>query len=237
LREIDSLPAAKRLVLAGGTALALRIGHRLSADLDFLFPTPRLPRRFVAALIEMLRREHHVAPLPNVAAEQEFIDTGLELADYQQDYGIDGVKVTFFVPDPARMGDFLKGETGVAGLKHVRVLDLPSLFLMKAVTINHRITARDLFDLHTLIERHRFALADVFEAAQRFGHSPEVLKTRLLHASRRRDDPGVETPSATAPTFEHLRSYFAAAIDRAEQAEAEAVFSRPAKPRSRRRRK
>ncbi len=232
LRSIDALPAAGRLVLAGGTALALRIGHRSSADLDFVFASARLPRRRLKNLMSALGRTHRVEVIPNLAAEHDFIDSGLDLADYQQDHGIDDVKVTFFVPDPPKLGQALEAERGVATLKNIRVLQLDSLFLAKAVTLNTRITTRDLFDLYTLVERHGYAVADVFKAAGRFDYSADVLKTRLLHASRRRDDPGIETPTGTAPSFEQLQGYFAAAIDRTERVEAETAFSRKArKPR------
>lgn len=225
LRAVDALPAARGLLLAGGTALALRIEHRSSADLDFVFATARLPRRRIAALVDTLRSGHRVDVIPDVAAEHDFIDSGQGLADYQQDYSVDGVKVTFFVPDPPNLRESLEGGRGVAGLRNIQVVDIDTLFIMKAVTLNSRITTRDLFDLHTLIEQHGHAAAEIFEAAGRFNYSADVLKARLLHASRRRDDPGVETPSGIAPTFEQLKAYFTAAIHRLEQDEAERAFS------------
>ncbi|HNT73828.1 MAG TPA: nucleotidyl transferase AbiEii/AbiGii toxin family protein [Anaerolineae bacterium] len=35
LHFVGSCPSASRCYLAGGTALALRLGHRVSVDLDF----------------------------------------------------------------------------------------------------------------------------------------------------------------------------------------------------------
>lgn len=236
LRSIDALSAAEGLILAGGTALAIRMEHRLSADLDFVFPAERLPRKRVALLLDALRRSHSVASFPNLAAEQEFLDSGLELADYQQDYSVDGVKVTFFVPEPTRLSEEIRAERGVAGLSRVAVAELDSLFLMKAVALNTRMTTRDLFDVYTLIEQHGRRASELFEAASRFGFSADVLKTRLLGATPRRDDPGVEAPAGIAPTFEQLRAYFAELIDGLEQAEAEAHARRrrrKSKPRRR----
>lgn len=226
LRAIDALPAAAGLILAGGTGMALRIAHRLSADLDFVFPARRLPRKRVARLLDELSRSHSVEPFPNLAAEQEFLDSGLELADYQQDYSIDRVKVSFFVPDPARLSEEIRAERGVAGLRRIAVATLRSLFLMKAVALNTRITTRDLFDVYTLIESHRCKETELFKAADRFGHSSDVLKTRLLGAAPRRDDPGIELPSGAPPTFEQLKAYFADLVDRIEQAQAEAYVKK-----------
>lgn len=226
LRALDALPAARGLVIAGGTALALRLGHRSSADLDFVFATARLPRRRVSNLVSVLGRKHRVARLPDVSAEHDFLTAGLELPDYQQDYSVDGVKVSFFVPDPRELRAKVKSGRGVAGLRNIRVADLDSLFLMKAVTLNRRLTTRDLFDLYWLIEKRGYAAAELFRAANVFGFDADVLKTRLLHARPARDDPGIETPVGAAPTFDQLKAYFAAAIDRLEQAEAEEFFAK-----------
>lgn len=217
LRVIDGSPSAGDLFLAGGTALALRIAHRRSADLDFAFASQRLPRRKIDKLLGELRTGHEVTPMANVAAEQDFLDSGLELADYQQDYSVDGVKVTFFTPDPSRLGEALRGEAGIHGLKHIRVADLDSLFLMKAVTLNSRMTTRDLFDVYILVREHGYREADVFRLAQQFDFSPDTLKARLRHARRRVDDPGIEVPEGVPPTFEQLQAFFVEAINRVEQ--------------------
>lgn len=54
-RRLQALPAMKSFVLVGGSALALRVQHRKSEDLDFLFTGPRLPgpaiREITAALV------------------------------------------------------------------------------------------------------------------------------------------------------------------------------------------
>lgn len=224
LRAIDALPAAKGLVLAGGTALALRIAHRRSADLDFVFAAARLPGKRIDALLDALRKRHDVKTLPNVAAEQEFLDSGLELTDYQRDYAVDGVKLTFFVPEPTALGAAIRAEAGVAGLKRALVADLPSLFLMKSVALNQRIALRDFFDVYTLIEGHGQDFGAVLAAANRYGHSADTLKTRLIAATRSRDDPGVEPLAGPEPSFEKLKAYFANAIDRVEQAAAATAF-------------
>ena len=226
LRAIDGYPSASDLLLVGGTAMSLRVAHRRSADLDFAFTSQRLPGRKIDNLLDELRSERHVTPMANVAAEQDFLDSGLELADYQRDYAVDGVKVTFFTPDPSKLGQALRGEAGVRGLKRIRVADLDSLFLMKAVTLNSRVTTRDLFDVYTLVREHGYREADIFRYAQQFDFSPDTLKTRLRHARRRVDDPGIEIPDGLPPTFEQLQTFFVEAINRVEQ-EAAAQAIRP----------
>lgn len=233
LRAIDGFPSASDLLLVGGTALALRIAHRKSADLDFAFGSPRLPRRKIDKVLDELRADHDVMPMANVAAEQDFLNSGLDLADYQRDYSVDGVKLTFFTPDPSRLGTAVRGEAGLHGLKRIRVADLDSLFLMKAVTLNSRLTTRDLFDVYILVRDHGYREADIFKFAEQYDFSADTLKARLRHGHRRVDDPGIEIPDGVAPTFEQLQAFFVDAINRVEQeqATAEAIQRRTRKSR------
>lgn len=217
---MDGHSCASGLLLAGGTALALRIEHRSSADLDFVFTSPRLPRRRIDKLLDELRRGYEVAAMANVAAEQDFLDSGLDLADYQRDYSIARVKVTFFTPDPSKLGQVVRGERGIQGLKRIAVADLDSLFVMKAVTLNSRMTTRDLFDVYTLVREHGYREADIFRYAREFDFSPDTLKARLRHVRRRIDDPGIEIANGVPPTFEQLQAFFVEAINRVEQEEA-----------------
>lgn len=93
--------------------------------------------------------------------------------------------------------------------------------MMKAVTLNSRMTTRDLFDVYTLVREHGYREAEIFSYAQQFDFSPDALKTRLRYARRRVDDPGIEIPEAVPPTFEQLQAFFVEAINRVEQEEAE----------------
>lgn len=73
-------PILGGFVLIGGSALALRIGHRLSEDLDFAWVEPRLPR----ARLDALRRAAEAGgldfkPLEHEAAVMEFAEAGLDL--------------------------------------------------------------------------------------------------------------------------------------------------------------
>ena len=77
-------------------------------------------------------RKHRVERLPDVSAEQEFLESGLDLSDYQQDYVVDRVKVTLFVPDPESLRSHIRAEGGVAGLRRIDVATLESLFLQQS---------------------------------------------------------------------------------------------------------
>ncbi len=42
LKQLGTLPTLARFYLAGGSALALHLGHRISVDLDFFTPNESL---------------------------------------------------------------------------------------------------------------------------------------------------------------------------------------------------
>ncbi|MCW5557579.1 MAG: nucleotidyl transferase AbiEii/AbiGii toxin family protein, partial [Verrucomicrobiae bacterium] len=50
-------PFLRGFVLIGGTALALRLAHRISEDLDLIHPGPRLPRGSLALLTSEAERQ------------------------------------------------------------------------------------------------------------------------------------------------------------------------------------
>jgi hypothetical protein len=98
---LKAQPVLKGFVLIGGSALALRIRHRRSEDLDCVFPGIRLPRE----RLDVLRRNAVQAGFDfqhndDEAAAQAFEQDGLELYDYQQDLLVNGeVRLSFFAPD------------------------------------------------------------------------------------------------------------------------------------------
>jgi hypothetical protein len=81
LRFIGRRPFAGRFYLAGGTALALRLGHRLSVDLDFFSATDEVTRATRQEILTAL------APLAPQALED--VDGNLLLE-------VSGLHVGFF---------------------------------------------------------------------------------------------------------------------------------------------
>ena len=118
-------PALAGFVLAGGSALALTIRHRLSEDLDLVFPGTRLPRHRLDAFCRQARAAgFDFQRNDNEAAAQEFAQGGMELHDYQQDFLVnDAVNVSFFAADEAQR-KVLSGRNE----PQVRVASLPELF-------------------------------------------------------------------------------------------------------------
>jgi len=195
-------------VLVGGTALSLLIGHRQSEDLDLAWPDLRLPvRRITLAMSEVERAglpcERHDDP----AAVAEFLDTGLELHDYQQDYLVGGAKVSFFAVD-AVLQRVLSPERESAP----RVASLKEIFASKCLVTAQRSRLRDWFDLYVLLREHGFSLRDyvaVFEAAGE-PRGWEAGLARLCSGHPDRADEGFKALVEDAPGVDELRGFFVA---------------------------
>jgi hypothetical protein len=138
---IDALPSATRkclallnnspllapFYLAGGTAIALHLGHRLSVDLDFFGPDPFDPAWLATQL----------GALGQFQLEQVAPNTVLGT--------LEGTKVAFFCyPYPLLTALTKAGATAVA--------DLPDLAAMKLAAIAQRGARRDFIDLYFLAQ-------------------------------------------------------------------------------------
>ena len=121
-------------VLYGGTALALRLGHRFSVDFDFFSSNPidfdtlfRIP--FVARA-EVLQREPDTLTVSALTDDTAY-----------------PVKVSFFGDiDTGRVGDPEQTEDSV-----LRVASLLDLFGTKLKVLLQRVAARDYFDLAAIL--------------------------------------------------------------------------------------
>jgi hypothetical protein len=133
--------------LAGGTALALQIGHRLSVDFD-LFSDDEIDQ----ALLQRVRRvfaEADITVLVNNADELTML--------------VNGVKISFLTyPFPVR--------EPLAFYEGVRLLSVPEIAATKAYTIGRRGAFKDYVDLYFVIAEKHTALAGIIaDAEHKFG--------------------------------------------------------------------
>jgi hypothetical protein len=83
---LSDQPGLAGFVLIGGSALSMRIGHRLSEDLDLVYLKETLPlKRLEQTFKKAQTAGFSLRPDDDEAAVLEFLDGGLELHDYQQD--------------------------------------------------------------------------------------------------------------------------------------------------------
>ena len=115
--------------LAGGTALALQLGHRQSIDFDY-FSTTSLNRELIKV---------NLSDLGTMELFSEDKDT--------INAGIDNIRMSFFTYDVPILGDFLK-------YKKLQIAPMLDIALMKLTAISGRGSKKDFIDLYFLLEHY-----------------------------------------------------------------------------------
>lgn len=164
LHRLGESTLAKEYYLAGGTALALQIGHRRSYDLDFFLLSSNAERIDGAEISDHIRK---------IFGMQQSMET-LRQIDQSQ-WTIHGTKVTFLAYpfplqyDPVRFGN-------------IRLADPREISLMKAYALGRRATIRDYVDLFFLLKERIIDLDEIIRHANRkFVIAGErVFSTRLF---------------------------------------------------------
>lgn len=153
--ELSAVP--RQYVLYGGTALALRLAHRVSVDFDF-FAHDSIDHRELEGSVAIVREGQTVQEGPNV---RTVLARRLGAT----------VKVSFFGAIAiGRVGEPETTEDGV-----VRVASLLDLGGTKVKTLLQRVEAKDYRDLAALLE-HGLSLADILGAARAlYGNTFEPL--------------------------------------------------------------
>lgn len=126
LTELQEKTSAADFALAGGTSLALRLGHRLSVDLDFFTTTPFDPTSLAAQL----------------GIGHQSI-TGQSKGTLQAQ--INGVKVEFLRHAYPQLAHHELIES-------VKLWSIPDVATMKLNAINNRGSKKDFFDVAALLE-------------------------------------------------------------------------------------
>jgi hypothetical protein len=127
LAVLGRLPFLRSFYLAGGTALALRLGHRISQDLDLFTHIETMDDQSRHRIIEGLRQRHSV----NLLQDSPL---GLVLE-------VDGQMVSFFT-----YGYHLLSPTD--SVSDVQVAGLFDIGLMKLDAIAGRGMRKDFYDLY-----------------------------------------------------------------------------------------
>jgi hypothetical protein len=156
--RLDILPSAQRrlwlelsdtpddFTLYGGTAIALRLGHRPSADFDFFASTPFVPN----ALLQ------NVPYLKGAMVRQSAPNTLTVTIER------DGpVEVSFF--GGLGLGQVAPAQTAIGpGIKVASLLDLAGC---KVAVVTQRAELKDYIDVHALLMKAHIPLAQMLAAA------------------------------------------------------------------------
>jgi len=138
----------REFYLAGGTALALQIGHRLSVDFDF-FSTETLSANVLSKVKRVFNNSSIVVTY--------------QAPEEQLNMLIDGVKTTFFYY-PYPLLDLSEKYKGVP------IASVREIASMKAFSIGKRLAYKDYVDWYFLLKEQHIDLVDVIEhAKKKFG--------------------------------------------------------------------
>jgi len=139
----------QKFTLVGGTALALQLGHRQSEDLDFIYDGEKIPTTAIRREISKRFPSHRLIR---------------EEKDYQLDFLINEVKVTFFssgaVLVPFNVKDFSEKY------QHINIAGIEIIAVLKMATISQRNTIRDYYDLY-FIAKHVISLKNIIEQSKK----------------------------------------------------------------------
>lgn len=180
----------KGVYLAGGTAVALYFGHRLSVDLDFFTPMDFDSLELSAMISEKLKSDFKVTKsrITENTLVVNLNETGFSLFTYR--YPLLNTPVTMNnIPPPVASN-----------------LDLS---LMKLVAINQRGTCKDFIDLKVLIEANKYTfewLAGKLSEKYNIDKEMELqLKKSLVYFDDAERDLNIRMYSELKKAFEVLR--------------------------------
>lgn len=220
-------PLLRGFVLIGGTALTMRIAHRLSEDLDFAYLGAKLPRQRLNVLKQRLSENGiRLDEITDVVAQSEFLDAGLELADYQQNFLAQlpcggTVKLSFMSLDP-HITKLLAGED----VSPLRVATLDEIFKSKVLVSAARSKTRDWFDLYILMNQHGFDGQDLYRVFVESSQEPlfDMASLRLRSGKPSLADEGYTALLPDPPSLETMRRFFTARLDQLEIDLSKAAF-------------
>lgn len=162
---LAQLPIPHDFYLAGGTALAMQIGHRISYDLDFFSATNPLGMEERTALAHELRR------VGSITIKRE--------SDTQVHATIMGAEVSFVYQHHPLLFPVIE-------VKGIHLAQATDIGLMKLSAIKDRGTRRDFVDLYCL--RQVASLKTLFQLLPQKYYDRPDFSVHLAYALRYFDD-------------------------------------------------
>ncbi|MHB8482303.1 MAG: nucleotidyl transferase AbiEii/AbiGii toxin family protein [Nitrospiria bacterium] len=186
LKKLDKIVRARKCLLAGGTGLALQLGHRISADLDFFTETTFSTEK----VFQEIRR---LGLNPRVLEESEGSLT----------VTIDGTKVSIF----RYLYPFIEEMKDADGVPVAGIIDIAS---MKIIAVNQRGAKRDFFDLYFILQDIPFwKIAE--NMVKRFGNdriNPVHIGKSLVFFNDADTDPDPRLIGKDKPSWEKVKKLF-----------------------------
>lgn len=143
-KVLEGLKKFKEYYLAGGTALALQIGHRISVDFDF-FDEKAIPKNL----------------LPKIRRVFDKYKIKVEVNNSEQlTVSLNEVSLTFVkYPFPQIFA--------LIECQGIKLLSVPEIASTKAFTISHRATLKDYVDLYFILKERHCLLSEIIKISER----------------------------------------------------------------------
>jgi len=180
LKIICSLPPFENFALGGGTNLALRLGHRLSLDLDFFSNKPFQNSVIFKAITTRF-------PTAELLFEQ----------NQTMMFTIDNIKVDFILYPFKWLQRF---ET----MDDARFIALPDIIPMKLQALSNRFAKKDFWDIAFLLKT--FSLAEMLQIFK--SKFPQIDTGFIIHSLTNFEDAEKEQqPASLLPmTWEEIKN-------------------------------
>ncbi len=131
--------------LAGGTSLALQIGHRVSVDFDF-FSFEKIPQNTLSTIKKIFKKDFSIVPAVNNSEEVTVF--------------INDVKLTFLsYPFPLIYS--------LNKINEISLVNIKEIAAMKAYTIGRRGEYKDYIDLYFLLSEKHVTLQEIIDIASK----------------------------------------------------------------------
>ena len=153
IEKVAAMESIKPYILAGGTALAMQIGHRKSEDLDFMMwrkSKTEKPEVDWTAIEKELKEK--------VGDIENFNMLGID----QVEFIVSGVKFSFYVSD-----NYCPVSEPVSYLGNIRLADIYSIMAMKIEVMLRRMKMRDYYDIYSIL-KEGYDISKGIEAARRY---------------------------------------------------------------------
>jgi predicted nucleotidyltransferase component of viral defense system len=163
IEKVATMETIEPYILAGGTALAMQIGHRKSEDLDFMM---------------WRRSKTEKSQIDWPVIERELAEKVGEIGSFnmlgfdQVEFVAAGVKFSFYVSN-----NYCPVSEPVPYLGNIRLADVYSIMAMKMEVMLRRMKMRDYYDIYAII-REGYDISKGIEAALKY--SQHKLSTKNL---------------------------------------------------------
>jgi hypothetical protein len=198
LKKISPLMREYQSVLAGGTALAMQIGHRESVDLDYF----TMKDFDVENLISRLQK----------------IKLPFNLQDYKQNYLVaylNKVKLSVFVyPYPFIEENQIGINKNSTGAEFIRIAGIKDIAAMKVISITQRGLKKDFVDLFFILNKKWASSREIAEQmVLKFGIeriNPIIIGKALTYFDDADNNPEPKYLPGQSILWEDIKCYFTA---------------------------